>query len=280
MIDELQRFLLVAKEGNLTKTAEKIFITQSALTQSIQRLEKDLQTKLFRHKGKQLQLTDDGKSLIILGEKILQLWANAHDPQVRNGQTQTYAVGMFDNIALRLGKFLQNNKQTAKYTLELTIDSSGKLLQQLHLGTLDAALCILNKNYTMPNNITLLRTYSEKLIPVSSKSFSKPISEIPFILYNRGSNTRAQIDELFMNHKIIPTIYAESTSVTFMRELALLGGGVALLPENFVTQDLDRGSLKEIKMPLLWKRTFGLLMQAQYTPQTPYIQDLLKALNK
>src|ERR1700722_5881151 len=77
MIDELKRFLLVAQEGNLTRTAEKIFITQSALTQSIHRLEKDLQTKLFIQKGKQLQLTPDGKALITIGARTVLLWGDA-----------------------------------------------------------------------------------------------------------------------------------------------------------------------------------------------------------
>jgi DNA-binding transcriptional LysR family regulator len=280
MIDELQRFLLVAQEGNLTRTAEKIFITQSALTQSIQRLEKELNTKLFTQKGKQLQLTTEGKSLIIIGEKILDLWANAHNTNLRKIQTPTYSVGMFDNVALRLSEFLKNNMQTEAYNLELTIDSSGKLLNRLQLGTLDAALCVYNKSYQPPAHISLLQTYTEKLIPVSSILFKKTLKEIPFILYNKGSFTRTHIDETFIKHGLQPTIYAESTSVTFMRELALLGCGVALLPENFVKQDIDQRKLKKIKIPVKWKREYGLFVQKHVTPQTPYIKDLQKALKK
>jgi len=260
MIEELKRFLLVAQEGNLTRTAEKIFITQSALTQSIHRLEKELHTKLFIQKGKQLQLTNEGKSLVLLGERILRLWENAHDAQIRQIQKPTYTIGMFDNVALRLGKFFQNNMLSNKYKLELTIDSSSKLLTQLQLGTLDATICILNKNYYLPNYITLLQIYSEKLIPVSSQSFSSKLETIPFILYNKGSHTRTQIDEIFIQKNIRPTIYAESTSVTFMRELALLGYGVALLPKNFVKLDLDQGRLKIQKLPIQWKRTYALYL--------------------
>ncbi|MGI0060126.1 MAG: LysR family transcriptional regulator, partial [Nitrosotalea sp.] len=57
MNEDLRRFLLTARESSLTKTAEKLFLTQSALTQSIHRLEKQLKTKLFTHKGKHLYLT-------------------------------------------------------------------------------------------------------------------------------------------------------------------------------------------------------------------------------
>jgi DNA-binding transcriptional LysR family regulator len=280
MIEELKRFLLVAKEGNITRTAEKIYITQSALTQSIHRLEKELHTKLFLQKGKQLRLTEEGSSLVIIGEKIMQLWTTAHDPAIRNSQIQTYAIGMFDNIALRLGKFLQSNLQSETYKLELTIDSSGKLLKQLQLGTLDAALCIINKKNTLPKHLMLLQSFTEELIPVSSKSFSKEIANIPFILYNRGSQTRGQIDELFISHGLQPSIYAESTSVTFMRELALLGAGVALLPENFIQQDLDQGRLKKQKMPIQWQRNFALLINtnSRLSAAHPVITSLKHAM--
>lgn len=278
MINELKRFLLVAQTGNVTHAAPKVFITQSALTQSIKRLEKELQTKLFIQKGKQLYLTDDGKALVIIGEKIMQLWSNAHDPQLRTTNKYTVSVGMFDNVALLLGTFFQNHMETDLYQLELTIDSSAKLLTKLQTGTLHAALCILSKNYTLPNHITLLETYSEKLIPVSSKTFSKPISEIPFILYNKESHTRMQIDEIFHKHGIIPTNYAESTSVTFMRELAILGGGVTLLPENFVQDDIDQGRLKIQKMPITWYRKYGLFIQKNSDLKNSFIRDLQSAL--
>lgn len=280
MIDELKRFVLVAKEGNLTRSAEKLFITQSALTQSIHRLEKEVKTKLFIQKGKQLHLTEDGKSLVILGEKMLHLWTYAHDPQIRKITIPTFSIGMFDNVALRLGSFFQNHMQTETYNLELTIDSSGKLLRQLQLGTLDAALCVLNKTFQLPKTLSLLHTFTEELLPVSATSYSLRAKHVPFILYNRGSHSRLQIDEVFTKNGIQPQIFAESTSVTFMRELALLGCGVALLPENFVKRDLDQGSLKKQIIPMHWKRNYGLFVQKQYASQTQFVNDMLHALNK
>lgn len=278
MIDELQRFLLVAQIGNVTRAAQQVFITQSALTQSIQRLEKELNTKLFIQKGKQLRLTEDGKALVFISEKMLQLWSNAHDSQLRKTQRQIVSVGMFDNVALRLGKFFQNHMQTEQYQLELTIDSSGKLLTKLQLGTIDAAICILDKTYTIPNHVALLQTYSEKLIPVSAKTFSQQVAKIPFILYNKGSHTRNQIDAIFNEYNIGPQIYAESTSVTFMRELALLGGGVALLPTNFIKDDLNQGRLKVQIMPMQWYREYGLFVQKNNYLQNSFVTDLQSAL--
>ena len=278
MIEELRRFLLVTQEGTITRAAQKSFITQSALTQSIHRLEKELRTELLRQTGKQIHITEDGKSLAIIGEKMLNLWANAHNKELRNTHIPAYSVGMFDNVALRLGTFLTGKRRTKLYNLELTIDSSGKLLTRMQLGTLDAALCIFNETYHLPAHVLLLKTYSEKLIPVSSKLFQDPEEKVPFILYNRGSYTRMFIDEMFVKHGIVPTIYAESTSVTFMRELALLGYGVALLPENFIKDDLDQGRLKKQKMPMQWSREYGLFIQKNIDPESLFIKDLQTTL--
>ncbi len=282
MIEELQRFLLVAKEGNLTKAAEKIFITQSALSQSMQRLEKELGTKLLVRKGKHLHLTTDGKAVVAMGNKILLLWENLKKPAMRSSLVPSYTIGMFDNAAIRSGTYFQKIINSEEFHLELVIDSSAKLLLQLQWGLLDAAICVIDKNYRVPKNFTLLQTFYEDLIPVSSRSFSKPLSAIPFILYNKGSHTRKQIDEVFTRKNIKPTIFAESTSTTFMKELAILGNGVALLPENFVKNDINQGSLKKQNLHVTWKREYRIYLndQSALTKDSSIILEIIKVLRR
>ena len=276
MNEDLQRFLLVAQEGTLTKTAKKLFLTQSALTQSIHRLEKQLNTKLFSQQGKHLRLTEDGKALVTIGTKIGQLWETATSPQKRSMNKPTYAIGLFDNVAIQLGDFFQTHMQTEEYKLELTISSSTNLFNQLQLGTLDAILCVFQDETDIPKNCELLQTFSEKLLPVSAKHFSGKVETIPFILYNQGSYTRKQIDTVFLKHGVQPTIFAESTSVSFMRELALRECGVALLPENFIKNDLDQGRLKKQKMPMQWQRNYGLFVQKDMSHGLPEFLEQLK----
>ncbi len=260
MIDELQRFVLVANEGNLTKAAQKIFITQSALTQSVHRLEKEIGAKLFVQKGRYLQLTADGIALKALGVKILDLWEKAKDSQVRGSMKPTLTIGMFDNAAQRLASFVQKNTPSQKFSLEFMIDNSSRLLSNLQLGVIDIAI-IVKGTHPYPKEILCLKTFEEELIPVSCQLFSGPMQKIPFILYNKGSNTREQIDMIFINKGIRPKVYAESTSPTFMKELAILNCGVALLPENLVQQELKQGILTRQTLPVKWKRQYGIFVQ-------------------
>lgn len=282
MIEELHRFIQTAQERNITRTAEKIFITQSALSQSLKRLEKELNTTLFTMQGKHLQLTSDGQAVVAIGSKILQLWENAKDPTVRTTSQQSIALGLFDNAALRLGKYLQQTISSKSLHLELTINASGKLYSQLQWGILDAAVCVIDKRNVLPKSIVLLETFQEELIPVSSKLYRGDVQKIPFILYNQGSLTREQISTAFTEQGILPTVFAESTSTTFMKELAILGNGVALLPKNFIASELSQGLLKKQKLPFKITREYGLYMntRSNLTEDHRMIQNISKSLTK
>ncbi len=281
MIEELRRFILVVNNGNLTRTAETVFITQSALSQSIHRLEKVLGTKLFVQKGKMLTVTTDGLAVAQIGSKILELWEKAKDAKLRQSIRPVYTIGMFDNAALRLGKYFQNTIQEATFDLELSIGISKKLFSELQLGILDMAICVIDKKNPLPKDILLIQTFTEELIPVTSKKIKSNLKETPFILYNKGSFTRNFIDEQFTKKGISPKVFAESTSVTFMKELALLGCGIALLPKNFVASELKQGSLKKQKLPIIWQRDYGIYIQknGRLEKTEQMVKEIIKALN-
>ncbi len=260
MIEELRRFILVANVGNITKTAEKIFITQSALTQSIDRLEREIGSELFVQKGRNMELTTDGKALVTIGEKILDLWEKAKDPLTRANALPTLTIGMFDNAALRLAGFVQRHTPGQEFVLEFMIDNSERLLSNLQLGVLDMAILVKSVS-PFHKDIICLATFEEELIPVAGKRFSGPLAEIPFVLYNRGSYSREQIDALFIKKGVKSKVYAESTSVHFMKELAILNTGVALLPENLVRQELKQKILVKQHFKMKWTREYGIFAQ-------------------
>jgi DNA-binding transcriptional LysR family regulator len=280
MIEELSRFIQVVNNGNLTKTAEKLFITQSALTQSIQRLEKQIGAKLFSHQGKSLHLTSDGKAVVEIGTKIIELWQKAKDPSARQSLRPVYTIGAFDNAAIRLGKYFQNASSKDIYQLELVIGASQKLLSQLQRGILALAICVVDKKNPPPHDLILLQTFKEKLIPVSSIMFKGNLKNIPFILYNKGSFTRQYLEDQFIQKGITPNIFAESTSVTFMKELASLGCGIALLPENAVKAELKQKTLKKQKLPISWQREYGIYIHkhGKLSKEHKVVQDLMSHL--
>jgi len=77
-LNHLRIFYYAAKERNLTKAAEALFVTQPAVTMQIKALEQYLETALFRKRGKFLELTDQGSMLSITLKKysvLLMKWS-------------------------------------------------------------------------------------------------------------------------------------------------------------------------------------------------------------
>jgi len=72
-LNQLRTFFLVAKEKSITKAANALHITQPAVTMQIKAFEKNLDVKLLRKSGKELQLTDMGNVLYSYADRIFQI---------------------------------------------------------------------------------------------------------------------------------------------------------------------------------------------------------------
>ncbi|MFH1832832.1 MAG: LysR family transcriptional regulator [Candidatus Levyibacteriota bacterium] len=259
MLDELERFIMVVQEGSFTKAAKKLFITQPALSLSIKRLEHVFSKKLFKRLGKRIVLTSEGESIYHLGLQILKFWRKAKNKNT----SQSFpflSIGIFDNAALRLSKYFQKKLTKNRFLFEIVIDRSKVLANGMKNGLYDICICVLDPNQNADSNYILVKKFSEKLYPVSSKIWKEKISESPFILYNQDSETRAYIDSIFLNRRIKPNIIVESTSPAFMKELAIGGCGIVLLPKNFVDLELKQKKLFIQKFPFIFKREIGLFL--------------------
>lgn len=261
MIPELERFLAIISEGSYTKAAKKVYLTQPALSASIVRLEEELGVKLFKRTGKRFVLTADGEAVSLIGAQILKLWSKIKDPTFRNQSSKPlYSIGLYDNAALRLSKYFQKKLSEADFRFEITINRSETLMQRMINGLDDLCVCIIDPLRKEPS---LIKIFSEELLPVSSKIWKKDCKNIPYILYNKGSVTRTYIDETFVINGISPNIIVESTSTNFMKELAVGGCGVALLPENFINRELLQKKLFVQKLPFKFERKIGLFLNKE-----------------
>lgn len=258
MIVEIERFIATVDRGSFTKASKVLYLTQPALSLSIARLEKEVGTKLFKRIGKRLILTKDGESVYQIGIQIIKLWKKIKDPK-RSFIGTPYSIGIYDNAALKLSKYFQKNLSKNGVKFEITIDTSNPLIKGMRNGLFDICICVIREN-AIGNEIKLVKKFSEELVPVSSKIWKKKSKEIPFILYNKESSTREYIDKTFFENKIKPTIIVESTSTMFMKELAIGGCGIALLPYNFIRSELKNKKLFIKKFPFKFKREVGLFL--------------------
>lgn len=259
MIAEIGRFIETVDRGGITKASKVLYLTQPALSLSIARLEKEIGAKLFKRIGKRLVLTKDGEVVYQISTQIIKLWKKLKDSKKNNFAGVPYSIGIYDNAALKLSKYFRKNLSEGGVKFEITIDTSNPLIKGMRNGLFDICICVVKEN-SIGNEIKLVKKFSEELVPVSSKIWQKKSHETPFILYNKESATRQYIDKAFFANRIKPTVIVESTSTMFMKELAIGGCGIALLPLNVVEREIEHKKLFVKKFPFKFRREIGLYL--------------------
>lgn len=144
----LRAFAMVAEENNISRAAQRLFISQPPLTRHIRHLEAQLGVTLFQRHSKGLILTDAGREvlemirpLLVLQERTLAALSqlSAHSPQpLRLGLTTAFEQGIFAAVESALSDHTR--------TLHITRHASPALAQQVRKGKLDAALVALPLN--------------------------------------------------------------------------------------------------------------------------------------
>lgn len=144
----LRAFAVVAEENNISRAAQRLFISQPPLTRHIRHLEAQLGVTLFQRHSKGLILTDAGREVLEMIRPLLVLQArtlaalsqlSAHSPQpLRLGLTTAFEQGIFAAVDSALSDHTR--------ALHITRHASPALAQQVRKGKLDAALVALPLN--------------------------------------------------------------------------------------------------------------------------------------
>ncbi len=133
-------FLTLCEEMNYRKTAQKLNMTQPGVTQHIHALENKFHCKLFSYNGKTLSLTTEGKlyrehlqKVQYDEEWLKQKMSKQNVPNLRIGATKSIGDYMISNPLVSL-------LNSGKYTVNLTVDNTKSLLEQIQKSKLDFAM--------------------------------------------------------------------------------------------------------------------------------------------
>lgn len=139
----LRAFVTVAREGNLTRAAERLFLTQPAVSLQIKKLQAQLNLTLFERTPRGMRLTETGQRLLPIAERSLQVTAEfiAAAAGLKDAVSGRLRLGtILDPEFLRLGRFLSTlAERHPALTFELTHGMSGSVARQVEDGQLDVA---------------------------------------------------------------------------------------------------------------------------------------------
>ncbi len=281
----LHYFWAVAKEGNLTRAATHLHVSQSALSAQIRQLEDQLGQPLFARVGRGLQLTEAGQLALGYAESIFTAGAEltALLREGRRDERQVLRIGAMANLSRNFQEnFLRPLLEREDVELVLHSGSLVDLLARLRVHTLDLVLSNqrVHASSEDPWRCQRLARQPVSLVgrPRSKRKafrFPEELAEVPLLLPGRDNDIRAGFDLLCERLGIRYRLRAEVDDMALLRLLARDSDSVALLPTVVVQDELRNGRLVEYSVvPDLHESFYAISVQRHFTP--PLLKSLLK----
>lgn len=282
--NHLRYFWAVAHEGSLTRAAERLSLSQSALSVQIQKLEHQLGHPLFERAGKRLVLTEAGKIALDYADTVFQagdemLSTLAGRPKA---QRQVLRVGALTTLSRNFQlEFLRPLVGLSDVELIVRSGSTRDLLAQLEAHALDVVLSnsAAHRDVRTPYQNHLLNQQPVSLVGRARPGkppfrFPQDLRQEPVLLPSLDSDVRAGFDRLMDLAGIRPIILAEVDDMAMLRLLAREREGVTLVPPIVVRDELNAGVLVEhCQIPQLTESFYAIVQSRRFPNQL--LADLL-----
>ncbi len=244
-------FYHVAVSLSFSEASKKLYISQSAVSQSIKVLEKKLNQKLFIRSTKKVQLTPEGEILLRHVEPAMNL--------IKRGEAQILEAHSLGGGQIRIGAsdticryFLvpylnRFHREYPNIHIKVTNQTSIKCVDLLESGSVD----LIFTNY--PNSrlghgfhIRYIREFHDCFIAsrryykeLEERSLSlKELLDYPILMLGRNSTTSEFVHSMFQQHQLDLVPEIELSSNDLLLDLASIGLGIAFVPDFCVTQKL------------------------------------------
>ena len=259
MFAELKALVAIADNGSMERAASDLFVTPSALTRRIQRLEVELGAVLFDRHFKPPRLTQAGFEILEKSREILSSLSDLKTstsgatPPVgpfRLGLSHAVAQPDISKVIVELGK------QFPLIQPHISNDISSQLLARLRLGELDGAVVVLPKATVLPRDLEGITLGQEEMQPVQAKTSHQSRSARCAEFYRRnwilnpvGCLVREEIRKRVEQLGAPLVVAAELHSPGL--QLSLIAGnvGVGVLRTSILRADPLRTRLRVIEHP-------------------------------
>ena len=256
---QLEHFLAVADERTFTRAAERVFRTQPALSQSIKKLERELNAELLVRDNGDVSLTEAGKVLADYAHRMLKLRDEAAKSvaQLRNLESGTLTIAAHESAALYLLPkailhFLQLFPDIKVSVNRARLDEIPRMVldRDVQIGFLKEAPSF--------QELQSIDVHSDRMALIASPKNSlahraeiavTDLDGVPFVVHHLCSSTEEFVLRLFRQNGICCHVVAELWSFENIKAFVLENVGLAIVPRITVLQELRAGTLVEIGLP-------------------------------
>jgi LysR family transcriptional activator of nhaA len=275
--NHLRYFRAVAHTGNLTRTAEQLNLSQSALSVQIKRLEERLGHQLFERRGRALHLTEAGRLALDHADAIFATGDELVSTLRQEGQARrAVRIGALATLSRNFQmQFLAPLLGRTDVDLILRSGGASDLLRGLETLNLDVVLINQPPTFLLSGDsasrFVAHRLAEERvsLIGTPERASDDDIAVLlarePVVLPSRESSIRTGFDAWMERLDMRPQIAAEVDDMAMMRLLAREGVGLAVLPPIVVQDELASGRLVEAApLPDLAETFYAVTMERTF----------------
>ena len=250
---ELYRvFKEVAETGNISVAAKNLYISQSAVSQSVKQLETALQARLFARSPRGVSLTSEGQMLYQYVRSALGLLATGEDKlsQAQQLLLGTLVIGASDTVTSQfLVPYLEDfHRLHPGIRLKIVSGRSAKVLSMLKSGAVDIAFA----SSPADSAVESWPCFSTHSVFVAGSQYPcdfdhahtrQEIADFPLILLERKASSRVFLEQEFLKSGVTLNPEIELSSRSLLVSLARIGLGVAGVTLEFVQKALDAGDI-------------------------------------
>jgi DNA-binding transcriptional LysR family regulator len=244
----LRTITAVARHRSLTKAADELYLTQSAVSQQVRRLEEELGVEVFRRTSRSVELTAEGRVILGYAQRVLAEVEGMHGELeelsgLLSGELRiggVYPTGPYDLFGM-LAEFRAAHPGVAIHMVEATQDD---VLASLRADELDCAFSALDPDTLGDEFAATLLSEDELVValppghPLCARArvtFEELAAE-DMIAYRENSALRRRLERTMADHGAEPRNAFICTEMAAVRALASKGLGVAVLPRSAAEQ--------------------------------------------
>lgn len=257
-LNQLKIFYLGVKRGSLTAAAGELNITQPAVTQAIKRLQEYHDVRLVERPGKKLVLTESGKALYRIAERIFQLEGLAEDciRSFREEGGQHLRIQTSETFGGYYLPELINRYQGLNSEIMLSVDilPNKKVVENTAALANDVGFI----SYPIRHKQLILReVLEERLVLIVAPNHGlarhktlqpRDLEGQAIIMHEQGSAVQKAMDELLGRDRSRSSNYLEFSNNEAIKRAVAAGAGIALISERAAAEEIRAGRLKALPL--------------------------------
>ena len=259
MLDEIRTFVVLTEAGSLQRAAERLFLTPSAVTRQIQRLEAELKTPLLDRRVKPARITREGRAVLDGGRHVLRIVDDLKASASKDAEPSgVFRIGLSHALAQPdlVASIQRLTRRFTRLRPVLSTDLTQNLKTQVRTGDLDVALALLAPDGTTPADITSTILAAEHLVLVRAKG-SRPRPrrgresrkhdlDARWVLNPPGCLIRSALEVRLRELGSPLEVAAEINNIEMQLSLVASGIGLGIVPARFLATHPKRKRLERI----------------------------------